>query len=425
LQPTASYTQRIRLIDITVGFDYATFVKTANTEKCLRRRQILKSVYEDNLLHVIRGERRRDIARQGENTRKNHLLPAMLMVLTGIAVVYATNPISRVDGLALSQQALLEYVDTSTSSMAVESNLTFTLADTTDFQDWDWSAQPLAFPEVEPFGTNDVQLLHTPNFSLASLFGLGVKTIVIDPGHGGKDSGAVGGLGTYEKDLALKLALLLKQRLEQRGGYRILLTRATDKSMSLQKRVKFANGNHADLFISIHLNAFPKPNVNFVETYYFGASTDTEISRLAARENEHSDYQYAEFRRLIQRIGDTLKFQESKKLAAHVQHNLYKNIKQLNGSASDHGIKPGPFVVLLGLNAPSILIEVANLTNEREENRLNTVDYQDKVAGFLEYGIVSYLNSKETTGGREHGKEKELVQARETAETRQYTASGR
>lgn len=363
------------------------------------RRQILKSIYEDNLLHVVRGERHHAIVRQEEKSHKKHLLPAMLMVFLGIAVVYATDQISRIDGLALSP-------------MTVESNLTFTLADTAGLQDWNWPAQPLVSPEIEPFGFDDVQLLHTPNYSLASLFGLGVKTIVIDPGHGGRDSGAVGGLGTYEKDLALKLALLLKQRLEQRGGYRIFLTRTTDKSLSLQQRVNLANENHADLFISIHLNAFPKANVNFVETYYFGASNDTEISRLAARENAHSDYQYAEFRRLIQRIGDTLKFQESKKLAAHVQHNLYKNIKQLNSSASDHGIKPGPFVVLLGLNAPSILIEVANLTNEREENRLNTMDYQDKVAGFLEYGIVSYLNSKETTGGREHGKKEELVQAR-------------
>ncbi len=354
--------------------------------------------------HVVHGKQRRRPIIQASKPRKNHLLPMLLVISLSIAAVYAT--VLRIGEGVLSHQTRPKHTGTTLAAtvlMAPDNSLT---------QYWDWSAQPATPPKVEPFGFDDIQSLHSPNFPLVNLFGLGVKTIVIDPGHGGKDPGAVGGLGTYEKDLALLLALRLKQRLEKRGGYQILLTRSTDESLSLQQRVNLANGYYADLFISLHLNAFPEANVNFVETYYFGANNDKAVSELAARENTHSDYQYAEFRRLIQKIGDTLKYQESKQLAAYVQYNLYKNISRLDQNASDHGIKPGPFVVLLGLNAPSILIEVANLSNENEEHRLNTAEYQDKIAQFLEYGIASYLNSKETPGDKEYGEKKELVQAR-------------
>ncbi|VAW75460.1 N-acetylmuramoyl-L-alanine amidase [hydrothermal vent metagenome] len=376
----------------------------ASTTQPALRRQILKSVYEDNLYHVVHGKRRREAAVRGDTPHRTYLAPLLLVVFLSIAATYAT--VSHIGWEKLLQQTALKHTGPTLSAAA------FMAPDNSLTQYWNWSAQPLAPPKIEPFGFDDIQLLHSPNFPLVSLFGLDVKTIVIDPGHGGRDPGAVGGLGTYEKDLALILALRLKQRLEQRGGYQILLTRSVDESLSLQQRVNLANGYYADLFISLHLNAFPKANVNFIETYYFGASDDATVSELAARENTHSDYQYAKFKRLIQKIGDTLKFQESKQLAAHVQHSLYKNIKQLDPNVSDHGIKPGPFVVLLGLDVPSILVEIANLSNENEEHRLNTAAYQDKIAKFLEHGITSYLNSKETPGDQEYGEKKDLVQVR-------------
>ncbi|MFV2055656.1 MAG: N-acetylmuramoyl-L-alanine amidase, partial [Thiohalomonadales bacterium] len=110
-------------------------------------------------------------------------------------------------------------------------------------------------------------------------------------------------------------------------------------------------------------------------------------------ENTHSDYRYTDFKHMIQHISDTMKFQESKSLAAHVQHSLYNNVNRLNNNTADHGIKPGPFVVLLGLEAPSILTEVANLSNIAEEKRLKSNSYRDKIAKFLEKGIVNYLNN--------------------------------
>ena len=99
-----------------------------------------------------------------------------------------------------------------------------------------------------------------------------------------------------------------------------------------------------------------------------------------------------EFKEMIKKIGDTMKYQESKQLAEAVQHSLYTNLSKINTKASNHGIKPGPFVVLLGLDVPSILTEVTSLSDKLEEQRLNTTEYRDKIAKYLEKGIVSYLN---------------------------------
>lgn len=246
---------------------------------------------------------------------------------------------------------------------------------------------PVAMADVKAY-----KVFTNAKRSLAKLFGLGVRTIVIDPGHGGKDPGAIGHEGTHEKDIALAIGLQLRDRLSQNKEYRVLMTREADEHVPLSKRVKFANDNNADLFVSIHINSFNSANVNFIETYYFGPNKDTKVMRLAEKENAHSDYVYAEFKGMIQKIGDTMKFQESKKLAKAVQNTLYTNLRKINSKASNHGIKPGPFVVLLGLDAPSILTEVASLTNKIEEQRLNKAEYRDKIAEFLEKGIVSYLN---------------------------------
>ena len=119
---------------------------------------------------------------------------------------------------------------------------------------------------------------------------------------------------------------------------------------------------------------------------------------------------------MIQKIGDTMKFQESKKLAASVQNSLYKEIRKISTSSTNHGIKPALFVVLLGLDVSSILIEVISLNNQAEEKRLNSPAYRDKIAKFLEKGIVSYLNKKATLGEKVNGHEEKenLTQTKAT-----------
>ncbi|HMB90752.1 MAG TPA: N-acetylmuramoyl-L-alanine amidase, partial [Rhodothermales bacterium] len=189
---------------------------------------------------------------------------------------------------------------------------------------------------------------------IANLFGLQVNTIVIDAGHGGSDPGAIGPGGTREKDITLDVARRLQRRLD-RQGFQTLMTREGDSKLSLQERVDFANEQGADLFISIHVNALPAPEVVSVETYYFGIHSDAQTLQLAQRENADSDLSMANFREEIEKMGNTMKFQESKQLAGSIQKMLYRNMRRVNDDISDWGFKPGPFVVLLGVDVPGVL----------------------------------------------------------------------
>lgn len=246
-------------------------------------------------------------------------------------------------------------------------------------------------PEVPPARYT---VLANPGLSLAELFDLQIKTIVIDPGHGGKDPGAIGHDGLLEKEVTLDVALRLKRRLEQGYGATILLTREDDKAISLRERVEFANEQGADLFISLHLNSLPVEPVTAIETFYFGPQTDKNSLRLAELENKDSDYSMADFNDMLQRIGDNMKKQESQGLARSVQTRLIQNARQLNHQVSNWGVKTAPFVVLLGVEAPSILAEMSVISNREEETKLNTKAYREKLALFLEEGIVDYLDQR-------------------------------
>ena len=235
-----------------------------------------------------------------------------------------------------------------------------------------------------------LSLLNDTEVSLADLFGLDVKTIVIDPGHGGRDPGAVGPGGLREKDVTLDLAKRLRDRLT-RHGYRILMTREDDVTKSLRERVAFANAYGADLFISLHINALPVEDPTIVETYYFGPQSDEQALRVAQRENAESEYVMADFPEMISKIGESFRQQESKKLAAAIQHSLYRNIKRENRKLVSWGIKTAPFVILLGADMPSVLAEVTTLSNRHEEQKLTTAEYRGNIARYLEEGIARYL----------------------------------
>ena len=242
--------------------------------------------------------------------------------------------------------------------------------------------------------SNDYSALLAPDApSLANLFGLRVRTIVIDAGHGGKDSGAIGPNGLQEKHVTLEVAKRLAERLRQRESYRVILTRSDDRYLTLRERVVSANTYGADLFISIHVNALPQPWHAFVETYYFGAGNDAHTVSLAEKENRDSDYALAEFRQMINKIGDTVKQQESRALAQAIQKDLYRNMSQHERKIINRGISTAPFVVLLGTEMPSTLVEITSITNVEEEARLATAEYRDEIARYLEQGIVDYLET--------------------------------
>ncbi len=239
-------------------------------------------------------------------------------------------------------------------------------------------------------------LLNQNNIRLSAIFGLGVQTIVIDPGHGGKDPGAIGSNGTREKDIVLDIALHLRDRLQKTGKYNVLLTRDNDTFISLADRVKFANTHHADLFISLHINALPQKEFNVTETYYFGPPSDMHTMRLAEQENRGSEIMTGDFKDMIKKIGNVLKEQESATLAATIQHNLFSNMKKYDRVIADNGIKIAPFVVLLGVNAPSVLVEISCISKREEETNLNNPEYRQKIMASLQEGITGYLSQRQT-----------------------------
>lgn len=230
---------------------------------------------------------------------------------------------------------------------------------------------------------------------LISLFGLGIRNIVIDPGHGGIDPGAVGAMGTKEKEITLDVALQLKNRLSRIGAYNVLLTRDSDRTIPLAKRVQFARDNKADLFISLHVNSLPNQSVNVVETYYFGPPLSAETLRLAEQENKESHYAVQELSAIIQDFGNTVKRQESAMLAASIQESLCRNVKNHDAGVLDVGIKMAPFVVLSQVEAPSVLVEISCLTKEKEEVKLASEKYREEIASFLEEGILGYLGKQQ------------------------------
>jgi len=231
---------------------------------------------------------------------------------------------------------------------------------------------------------------------LSALFGLQVKTIVIDPGHGGHDPGAIGTLGAQEKEITLDVALRLKERLVKQGRYNVMLTRDGDQSLSLADRVAFARQHKADLFISVHVNSLPDQRLHVIETYYFGPPLSSETLRLAEQENKESGYALGEIDAIVEDIGSTVKRQESARLAAAIQASLFRNVKSEDAKVRNMGIKMAPFVVLSKVDVPSVLVEISCLTKATEEAKLKSSEYREKVAAYMEEGIAAYLDKNPT-----------------------------
>ncbi len=247
-------------------------------------------------------------------------------------------------------------------------------------------------------------ILNNSQVRLSSLFGLDVQTIIIDPGHGGRDPGAIGVMGTKEKNIVLDIAKRLRDRLQESGRYNVILTREEDTTMSLARRVEFANAGRADLFISLHVNALPQQKVNLIETYYYGPPSDIETLKLAEQENRGSGIKNRDFENMIKKIGNTFKEQESATLATAIQHSLFTNVKKYDKDTADAGIKIAPFVVLLGVDAPSVLVEISCISKKQEELKLNLPAYREEITTFLAEGTVRYLAKRnlQIVKGEEH-----------------------
>lgn len=236
--------------------------------------------------------------------------------------------------------------------------------------------------------------------SLRDALGLKVKSVVIDPGHGGHDPGAIGPSGLKEKDVNLKIAKALKAKLEREGKKygitHVSLTRNRDKFIKLEDRTTIAKKRKADLFISIHCNAARNKNVYGIETYILSLTQDKNALEVAARENAYSTQDFNDMKDILDKIVRNSKIEESKELAINVQNSMIYKVNKKYSRVKNKGVKKAPFVVLIGADVPSILVEAAFITNPREEKRLKNKNYIDKIADGIFAGVVQYSDGIKT-----------------------------
>ncbi len=234
---------------------------------------------------------------------------------------------------------------------------------------------------------------HKQAATLVEQLGLTVNTIMIDPGHGGKDPGALGPGKVYEKDVNLRFALILGKMLEQEG-FKVLYTREKDTFIALEDRTAQANLKNADLFISVHCNAIHLPSLSGLETYYLDLATSKDAVRVAARENAVSARSISDLQVILTDLMLNSKLKESKDLAKSVHSRVVSSVRQKH-KVRDHGVRSAPFYVLMGAKMPAILVELGYLTNPEEAKRLQSDDYLKLLAAGVVKGVAAYKKNIE------------------------------
>jgi N-acetylmuramoyl-L-alanine amidase len=230
--------------------------------------------------------------------------------------------------------------------------------------------------------------------TLAEQLGLKVRRVVIDAGHGGHDSGAIGPGGTREKDVSLALAHRVGELLTA-AGMNVLLTRDDDTFVRLEDRARIANEARGDLFVSIHCNSAPTPVYRGIETYTLNTSSDRYSIRLAARENSSSERGISDLQFILADLATKANTEESQRLATAVQKSVIGNLRARYKSVHDLGTKEALFYVLLGAKMPAILVETSFLSNPEEEKRLASRGYQEDVAQAIATGVQDFLARRE------------------------------
>ena len=229
--------------------------------------------------------------------------------------------------------------------------------------------------------------------SLAKQLGLNVNRIVIDPGHGGKDSGCETAQQYKEKNITLALAKRLASRLKKETGCEVFLTRSKDDFLSLEKRTAIANMKKADLFISLHVNAHTDPRIHGLETYFLDTATDRQAVMVAARENATSEENISDLQTILNDLMMNTKIRESNRLAHQVQKGMVGGASKRYKKIRNLGVKQAPFYVLIGAQMPAVLVEVGFLSNRTERKRLMSKSYQERLAAGICEGIKCYIES--------------------------------
>ncbi len=254
--------------------------------------------------------------------------------------------------------------------------------------------------KVRPSATvaSTVQPVEAPQqspLSLAQQLGLGIRRIVIDPGHGGKDPGAIAN-HLQEKDIVLSVARRTAKILRKKYKYEVILTRERDVFIPLEERTAIANTKNADLFVSIHVNAHPKKSAKGIETFYLNLATNTEAMRVAARENATSTHNISEMQDILTDLMQNAKIKESSRLAEAVQSTLVKGLRQHQFKTTNLGVKQAPFYVLIGAEMPAVLAEISFITNPEEAKRLRNVNFLQAIAEQIAAGVANYTIQRQT-----------------------------
>ena len=230
--------------------------------------------------------------------------------------------------------------------------------------------------------------------SLTRTLGLKISRIVIDPGHGGHDTGTIGPHGLLEKNVCLDVALRLGKLIHQKlPSAQVIYTRNTDVFVPLEERTAIANQAGADLFISIHANSSHDEQARGIETYYLNFTSSPEALETASRENAVSNASIHELQDLIKKIARNDKIEESQELATDIQSSLTSQLRQVSTAERNRGVKKAPFVVLIGADMPSVLSEISFLSNPTDERMLQKPAQRQRIAQGLFRGVESYLSS--------------------------------
>lgn len=229
--------------------------------------------------------------------------------------------------------------------------------------------------------------------SMIRVLGLKVGRIVLDPGHGGHDTGTVGPEGLREKDLVLDISKRLGALIEERLNSEVIYTRTDDTFIPLDQRTAMANDAKADLFLSIHANSSPLRSAAGVETYYLNLTTSKAALDLAARENAGSQKTVFELQDLLEKIALRDKVDESREFAARIQSALFSFSTKSDAHARDRGVRKAPFVVLIGASMPSVLSEIGFISNAHDESIMKRAEYRQRLAEALYKGVANYAST--------------------------------
>lgn len=221
----------------------------------------------------------------------------------------------------------------------------------------------------------------------------GIRKIVLDPGHGGKDPGAIGVGGRAEKDVVLSIAKRLAVKLKNEMGIQVVLTRKDDRYVPLENRTAIANAEDADLFISLHMNASVNSEAKGIETYYLDNTTDEAALRLAARENGTSRKDVSDLQFILSDMTQNIKLEDSIALAHRLHNSAVGGMGKAISEVKDLGVKKALFYVLVGARMPSVLVEMFFITNPIEGRSMGQESTQDAMVEALMQGIQKYAQS--------------------------------